>query len=83
MNDQPAGDTIHSPPVRGASPRNSSPIQDTGNLTNNLSKLDLNGTRDDKFTLHSSTISEEAAGHDQSSFSGLGMLISRDFFFIY
>ena len=73
VTDQPAGDTIHSPPVRGASPRNSSPIQDTGNLTNNLSKLDLNGTCSDKF-LHSSTISEEAVGggHDQSSSSGLG-----------
>ena len=41
-------DGQNSPPIDGASPRNSSPVQDGGNLTNNLSQLDLNTTISDK-----------------------------------
>ncbi len=33
---------VNSPPIPGTSPRNSSPVHDEGNLSNNLAKLDLN-----------------------------------------
>ena len=39
----------HSPPIQGTSPRNSSPVQDGGNLTNNLSQLEANSSLSDKF----------------------------------
>lgn len=60
------GGTDNSPPVNGSSPRNSSPVHDDGNLTNNLSKLDLNQT--DKL-LHNEHISS-SSGLGTSNTSG-------------
>ena len=62
------GDSINSPPIQGASPRNSSPVQETGNLTNNLSKLDLNGTCDKMMSMSGDDINEHSS-------SGLGRSI--------
>jgi len=60
---------INSPPIEGNSPRNSSPVQDNGNLTNNLSKLDgLNDITEKmiNFSLQDDDI------NDESGSSGIG-----------
>ena len=64
------GESISSPPIRGTSPRNSSPVQDSGNLTNNLSKLDATCDK----LMHLS-VSDDANEH--SSSSGLGTSASN------
>lgn len=59
---------LNSPPIQGNSPRNSSPMQDGGNLTNNLSTLDVT----DKL-LQMSLNNDKADLHlDDHSSSGLG-----------
>ena len=40
--------TVSSPPIPGTSPRNSSPVRDDGNLSNNLTKIELNQSGDKK-----------------------------------
>lgn len=57
----------NSPPIHGASPRNSSPVQDGGNLTNNLSQMDLNATISDKMLQMSMEEKDEGLGTTASN----------------
>ena len=51
------------------SPRNSSPVQEGGNLTNNLSQLDLNATISDKMIGMSLEDNDEGLGTTTSNTS--------------
>jgi len=57
----------NSPPI--VSPRNSSPVQEGGNLTNNLSQLDLNATISDKMLGMSLEDNDEGLGTTTSNTS--------------
>jgi len=57
----------NSPPI--VSPRNSSPVQEGGNLTNNLSQLDLNATISDKMLQISLEDNDEGLGTTTSNTS--------------
>jgi len=57
----------NSPPIHGASPRNSSPVHDDGNLTSNLSQLDLNATISEKMLQMSLEDKDEGLGTTTSN----------------
>ena len=57
----------NSPPI--VSPRNSSPVQEGGNLTNNLSQLDLNATISEKMLQMSMDENDEGLGTTGSNIS--------------
>merc|ERR1719219_1442844 len=65
---------LNSPPIQGSSPRNSSPVQDNGNLTNNLSNMDLNISTDGTLSQKMGQLSlvPSDVDQDESGSSGIG-----------